>query len=137
MFRVDGTGQPDTGFGSNGRLRTGIGDDVDEAYALVLQPDGKAVAAGLSITSNGGTTRIVDVALARYDLGPFGVPRADLAMSQTVSAYTVPVGTNVTFTATVTNRGPEQLSFTVRDRLPGALTFDRRAMGDTPAPWER
>ena len=55
-------------------------------------------------------------------------------MSQTVSAYTVPVGTNVTFTATVTNRGPEQLSFTVRDRLPGALTFVSAPDGqcDTP-----
>jgi uncharacterized delta-60 repeat protein len=54
-------GRPDPTFGMGGRVTTDFGASVDEAFALVLQPDGKLVTAGLSV--DGGT---FDGALARY-----------------------------------------------------------------------
>ena len=53
-----------TGFGNGGTVATAIGPDAwAEASALVLQPDGKLVAAGDS-RSNGSNPKF---ALARYD----------------------------------------------------------------------
>jgi uncharacterized delta-60 repeat protein len=57
-YRSDGT--LDTSFGTGGRVRTDFGGD-DTVRALVVQPDGRLVAAGYS-AKPGGT----DVVLARY-----------------------------------------------------------------------
>jgi uncharacterized delta-60 repeat protein len=57
-----GSGDLDTSFGGDGRVTTSFGSGrVDTATALTLQPDGKIVAAGVSLAS--GTTPF---ALARY-----------------------------------------------------------------------
>ena len=48
-YRSDGT--LDTTFGGDGRVTTDIGDgDTDIAWAILLQPDGKIVAAGQADT---------------------------------------------------------------------------------------
>ncbi len=49
-------------FGSNGKVTTPIGNDNDKAESLILQPDGKLVAAGWSYNGSNG-----DFALARYE----------------------------------------------------------------------
>ena len=61
LARYNANGSLDTSFGSGGQVRTAIGPEV-VANALVLQPDGKIVAAGGSIYGGGG-----GFALARYN----------------------------------------------------------------------
>jgi uncharacterized delta-60 repeat protein len=62
-------GTPDVSFGADGALRTNFGGTYDWAYATVIQPDGRILAAGVSNAH--GT---YDFALARYtatrDLDP-------------------------------------------------------------------
>ena len=69
LARYDRDGTLDPFFGGSGRVVTSFGGDA-EALALVLEPDGKIVAAGF--VSDGVTSRF---ALARYDadgsLDPF------------------------------------------------------------------
>ncbi len=59
-YHLDGT--PDTGFGSEGRVITGLGAGDDVAYSLALQPDERVVMAGSSREGTGS-----DFALARYN----------------------------------------------------------------------
>lgn len=59
-YNVDGT--LDSSFGSGGKLTTAIGSQSDLMYALVLQPDGKIVAAGGSYDGSA-----YDFALVRYN----------------------------------------------------------------------
>ena len=55
-------GELDQTFGAHGRVRTSFGPLDDFALALVLQPDGRFVAAGTATGVDGGP----DVAVARY-----------------------------------------------------------------------
>ena len=61
LLRYTSTGAPDTSFGSNGMVITPIGSGDDEAFSVLVQPDGKIVAAGVSATGSA-----FDFALARY-----------------------------------------------------------------------
>ena len=61
LARYDRNGRLDPGFGNGGTMTTAIGKDA-AAQALVLQPDGKLVAAG-----HGGRLNAFAFALARYD----------------------------------------------------------------------
>src|SRR5439155_909088 len=61
LVRYNADGSLDTSFGTGGKVTTSFGSVDDKAIALVLQPDGKLVAAGYSY--NGTDT---DFALARY-----------------------------------------------------------------------
>jgi len=62
LVRYNPDGSLDTSFGNGGKLTTDFAGSTDELTALVLQPDGKLVAAGFAFTGNGW-----DFALARYD----------------------------------------------------------------------
>jgi uncharacterized delta-60 repeat protein len=64
LTRYGASGALDTSFGAahTGTVRTLVGPKGDEAYALVVQPDGKLVAAGLSRR----TRTSVDIAVIRY-----------------------------------------------------------------------
>lgn len=64
VLRYNADGTLDGTFGSGGKVLTDFGGD-DGAAALVLQPDGKLVAAGFTEPPMAGGTR--DFALARYD----------------------------------------------------------------------
>ncbi len=64
LVRFEANGSVDGGFGSGGHVTTDIGG-VDEAFDLVVQPDGRIVLAG-SIDAPPGAIG-VDFALARYD----------------------------------------------------------------------
>ncbi|MBE7497840.1 MAG: hypothetical protein HS117_23085 [Verrucomicrobiaceae bacterium] len=61
LFRVQANGALDSGFGSAGQVVTPIGGSNDRAYACVIQPDGKIIAAGHAW--NGSND---DFALVRY-----------------------------------------------------------------------
>jgi uncharacterized delta-60 repeat protein len=84
LARYNSDGTLDGGFGTGGKLTTVLGTD-DGAYALVLQPDDKLVAAG--IAKVGGVDKI---ALARY--GSDGTPDSGFGTGGTV---TTAVGTGV------------------------------------------
>jgi uncharacterized delta-60 repeat protein len=78
---------PVDSFGTGGKVTTAFGgaSDNDEAYALVLQPDGKLVAAGSAVIA---TTR--DFALARYDTN--GAP--DTTFGSGSGKVTTPFGSS-------------------------------------------
>ena len=61
-IRYNANGSLDTSFGTGGKVTTSFGSQEDDAYALVVQPDGKLVAAG--VVFNGVRW---DFALARYN----------------------------------------------------------------------
>ena len=61
LARFNSNGSPDTSFGNAGQITTAFGTADDHLHAILLQPDGKIIAAGS--TSNGTNTGI---ALARY-----------------------------------------------------------------------
>ncbi|RNL73939.1 hypothetical protein EBF04_29975 [Streptomyces sp. I6] len=62
LARYNTNGTLDAAFGTGGLVTTDFGGSTDQAFGVVLQADGKIVAAGSSTT--GGTD---DFALARYD----------------------------------------------------------------------
>jgi uncharacterized delta-60 repeat protein len=64
LVRYDADGSLDGSFGSGGIVTTPVGPLNDEPRALVLQADGKIVAAGLA---NNGVGNNADFALVRYD----------------------------------------------------------------------
>jgi uncharacterized delta-60 repeat protein len=64
LVRYNVNGTLDTGFGSGGIVITSIGSSNDAAHALVIQSDGKIVAAGSSFNNN---TSKYDFALVRYN----------------------------------------------------------------------
>ena len=79
-FLADGT--PDADFGGTGTVQTAVGSD-SEAFAVVVQADGKIVAAGRTRNAKGDD----DIALVRYDpdgtldtsFGTDGIVTTDLA----------------------------------------------------------
>ena len=64
LARYNSDGSLDAAFGSNGKVITDLGGVDDAGYAIVIQPDGKIIAAGYSY--NNATTSY-DFALARYN----------------------------------------------------------------------
>jgi uncharacterized delta-60 repeat protein/uncharacterized repeat protein (TIGR01451 family) len=95
LARYNADGGLDTTFGSGGKVTTNFGGtSLDTAFALVLQPDGKLVAAGEAAGASGTG----DFALARYDGGPVAVPTTStLTSAPNPSTF----GESVTFTDTV------------------------------------
>ncbi|CAB5166114.1 hypothetical protein D3OALGB2SA_5770 [Olavius algarvensis associated proteobacterium Delta 3] len=65
LARLDTDGSLDTSFGSDGRVDTAFSNLNDAAFGVVLQPDGKIVAAGLSETTP--TSNIFHFPVATYD----------------------------------------------------------------------
>ena len=63
LVRYNADGSLDAGFGTGGKVITSFGSAVDEAFAVVVQPDGKIVAGGHTLSA----TRGLDFAFARYN----------------------------------------------------------------------
>ncbi len=63
LARYDTNGSLDTGFGTNGIVTTPVGSSYDYANSVVIQSDGKIVAAGYSKNDIDN-----DFALVRYDI---------------------------------------------------------------------
>ena len=64
LLRLLPDGTPDPLFGTNGLTTTTFGTAFDDANALVITPENKAVLVGMSAQTNN------DFAIARYILGP-------------------------------------------------------------------
>ncbi|WP_330300273.1 calcium-binding protein [Streptomyces sp. NBC_00503] len=117
LARFNTNGTVDTGFGGDGFVVTGFGD-FDEARGVLVQPDGKIVAAGYGAG--------YAFALARYD-GSDGAPppppaTANLSVTQAGTA-TVSISDRASYTVTVTN-SPASIAtatgVTLSDTLAGA-----------------
>ncbi|MFB7512640.1 calcium-binding protein [Streptomyces sp. NPDC056144] len=96
VARFNSNGTIDTGFAGDGFAVTGF-NDFDEARGVLIQPDGKIVAAGYGAG--------FAFALARFEGGDAPVPpapNADLSVSSN-SPVPVTIGDRATYTVTVTN----------------------------------
>ncbi|MFC9388492.1 calcium-binding protein [Streptomyces venezuelae] len=116
LARLNVNGTVDTGFGGDGFVVTGF-NDFDEARGVLVQPDGKIVAAGYGAG--------FAFALARYQGGdgtPPPQPRADLSVTKT-GTTTVSIGDRATYTVVVANSVASTATatgVTLTDTLSGA-----------------
>ncbi|MFD7260738.1 calcium-binding protein [Streptomyces sp. NPDC059874] len=118
VLRRGPNGSPDTTFGGGDGIVTTDFGGSDQARGVVLQSDGKIVAAGA-----GGPDG--DFALARYEAGgtaPPTPPRADLSVTKS-GATQLALGNQVTYTVRVANAAGSTTSatgVTLADTLSGA-----------------
>ncbi|WP_030314997.1 DUF11 domain-containing protein [Streptomyces flavochromogenes] len=114
LARLHVNGAVDTGFGGDGFVVTGF-NDFDEARGVLVQPDGKIVAAGYGAG--------FAFALARYQGGDgTPPPSADLSVTKT-GTTTVSIGDRATYTVTVSNASTSTATATgvsLSDTLSGA-----------------
>ncbi|WP_426362260.1 calcium-binding protein [Streptomyces sp. E-08] len=115
LVRFQTNGTVDTSFGGDGFVVTGF-NDFDEARGVLVQPDGKVVAAGYGAG--------FQFALARYEGGgtPPPPPYADLSVTKS-GTTTVSIGDRATYTVTVTNAASSTATatgVTLTDTLSGA-----------------
>ncbi|WP_395358546.1 calcium-binding protein [Streptomyces sp. YH02] len=116
LARLHANGAVDTGFGGDGFVVTGF-NDFDEARGVLVQPDGKIVAAGYGAG--------FAFALARYQGGDGMTPpppSADLSVTKT-GTTTVSIGDRATYTVRVTNAATSTATATgvsLSDTLSGA-----------------
>ncbi|MFD3537793.1 calcium-binding protein [Streptomyces sp. NPDC058664] len=116
LTRLHTNGTVDTGFGGDGFVVTGF-NDFDEARGVLVQPDGKIVAAGYGAG--------FAFALARYQGGDGTTPptpSADLRTTKT-GTTTVSIGDRATYTVTVSNAATSTAiatGVTLSDTLSGA-----------------
>ncbi|MFD9336800.1 calcium-binding protein [Streptomyces sp. NPDC060028] len=117
LARFNPNGTVGTGFGGDGFVVTGFGD-FDEARGVLVQPDGKIVAAGYGAG--------FAFAVARYEGGDGTPPpppvRADLSVTKTGTA-TVSIGDRASYTVTVSNSPASTATatgVTLSDTLSGA-----------------
>ncbi|MFD8984177.1 calcium-binding protein [Streptomyces sp. NPDC059564] len=116
LARFNPNGTVDTGFGGDGFVVTGFGD-FDAARGVLVQPDGKIVAAGYGAG--------FAFAVARYEGGdgtPPPPPAADLSVTKTGTA-TVSIGDRASYTVRVSNSTASTATatgVTLTDTLSGA-----------------
>ncbi|MFF1412052.1 calcium-binding protein [Streptomyces sp. NPDC058289] len=118
LARLNPNGTVDTGFGGDGFAVTGCGD-FDEARGVLVQPDGKIVAAGYGAG--------FAFAVARYQGGDGTPPppppsTADLSVTKSATA-TVSIGDRASYIVTVSNSATSTATatgVTLSDTLSGA-----------------
>ncbi|MEW6681847.1 MAG: Ig-like domain-containing protein [Nitrospirota bacterium] len=161
IVRYDQDGSLDSTFGSQGKVITDIGGSGDAAQALVLQPDGKIIAAGSGLGPS------PDFALARY-LGdsvtinspPVANPQSVSTPEDTALAITLTgsdpdgdpltfavsggplngvlsgIAPNLTYTPTANYNGPDSFMFEVNDgtltSAPATVSITVTPMNDPP-----
>ncbi|MFH0867129.1 MAG: delta-60 repeat domain-containing protein [Bacteroidota bacterium] len=64
LVRYNTNGQLDSSFGTEGKVITSVGKSNDQAYIVLVQPDGKIIATGFTTASFGSH----DFALVRYNI---------------------------------------------------------------------
>src|SRR4051812_1050043 len=134
---ADGTLKAIGSFGgvTSVHVPTGLATDASGSFLYAADENfGIAVfsingTGGLKNVSNIPVDRVAEIeGLAAYP--PRSCTSADLALTQTASPTTVESGSNVTYTITVTNNGPDAASATIVDNLPsGALLVSCASTG--------
>ncbi|PYU31261.1 MAG: hypothetical protein DMG28_15825 [Acidobacteria bacterium] len=109
----NGTGAPETFFEISGSAVSGAFLDTNLSTGLIHQSLGSTQLGRFVLQARTG--RVV---------------QADVSLTKTASPDPVPVGSNLTYTITVTNNGPDSATgVTVSDPLPPSATF----VSDTPS----
>ena len=117
-------------FGGVGFLHVPVGMTTDQSGAFLFVADDSFGVAALRVNADGSLTNLSNTAitspgeiqgLAAYP--PRSCTSADLAVSITASPNPVFGNSNLTYTITVTNNGPDAPAFTISDTLPTTLTF--------------
>jgi uncharacterized delta-60 repeat protein len=67
LLRYNSDGSLDNSFGTGGIVLTDLGSSADEAYSVLLQPDGKILAAGKGSATFTDDPTTYDFALVRYN----------------------------------------------------------------------
>ncbi|HLL16743.1 MAG TPA: Calx-beta domain-containing protein [Pyrinomonadaceae bacterium] len=119
LARYDGNGSPDSTFGTNGTVTTDFFGVDNEAFAVVIQADGRVVAGGYTDTASSR-----DFALARY----IGAP-ATVTPTPTATATPTPISSSsVEFEASayLTNEGAGRVLITVvrTGNTPSSISVD-------------
>jgi 6-phosphogluconolactonase (cycloisomerase 2 family) len=117
-------------FGGTGFLHTPAGMATDQSGSFLYVADDPFGVAVLRINGDGSLSNLSDTAinrpgsiqgLAAYP--PRSCATADLSLTMTAAPNPVVVGTNLTFSITVTNNGPAAASATIEDVLPTGKLF--------------
>lgn len=117
-------------FGGVTAVHVPIGLATDASGAFLYAADENFGIAVFSINGVGGLKSLSNIAidrpgeiqgLAAYP--PRSCTSADLALTETASPLTVESGSNVTYTITVTNNGPDATSATIVDNLPSGASL--------------
>jgi uncharacterized delta-60 repeat protein len=135
LARYNANGTPDVSFGTNGLVTTDFNHFNDDAFSILVQPDGRLVAVGSATTQ----TTSSDFAAARYlsngsldpSFGNAGKVRTDFGSSgfdQARSATIQSDGKIVAAGTTISPNGGTQLFALVRYNSNGVL--DRTFSGD-------
>jgi uncharacterized repeat protein (TIGR01451 family) len=117
-------------FGGVTSVHVPAGLATDASGSFLYAADDNFGIAVFSINGSGGLKSLSDVAinrpgaiqgLAAYP--PRSCTSADLALTETAAPASVESGSNVTYTITVTNNGPDATSATVVDNLPSGASL--------------
>lgn len=128
--KPDGTLVSIGSFGGVTSVHLPVGLATDASGSFLYAADDSFGIAVFSIDGQGGLKSLSDVAidrpgeiqgLAAYP--PRSCTSADLALVATASPATVESGSDVTYTITVTNNGPDATSATIADNLPAGTTL--------------
>jgi 6-phosphogluconolactonase (cycloisomerase 2 family) len=117
-------------FGGTGFLHTPAGMATDQSGNFLYVADDPFGIAVLRINGDGSLSNLSDTAinrpgsiqgLAAYP--PRSCASADFSVAMTAAPNPVVVGTNVTYSITITNNGPAAAAATIQDVLPAGKLF--------------
>jgi uncharacterized repeat protein (TIGR01451 family) len=128
--QADGTLTTIGSFGGVNSVHLPVGLATDASGSFLYAADDNFGIAVFSINGLGGLKGLSDIAIDRAGeiqslaaYPPRSCASADLALTETASPTTVESGSNVTYTITVTNNGPDATSATIADNLPAGATL--------------
>jgi 6-phosphogluconolactonase (cycloisomerase 2 family) len=135
---ADGSLKAIGSFGGVTSVHVPTGLATDASGSFLYAADETFGIAVFSINGTGGLKGLSDTPINRVSeiqglaaYPPRSCTSADLALAQTASPTTVESGSNVTYTITVTNNGPDATSATIVDNLPtGALLVSCASTGE-------
>ncbi|MGZ7090219.1 MAG: beta-propeller fold lactonase family protein, partial [Candidatus Angelobacter sp.] len=127
---ADGSLKTIGSFGGVTSVHIPAGLATDASGAFLYAADENFGIAVFSINGVGGLKSLSNIAIDRASeiqglaaYPPRSCTSADLALTQTASPTTLESGSNVTYTITVTNNGPDATSATVVDNLPSGASL--------------
>ena len=134
---ADGSLKSIGSFGGVTSVHVPTGLATDASGSFLYAADENFGIAVFSINGTGGLKGLSNIPIDRVGeiqglaaYPPRSCTSADLALTQTASPTTVESGSNVTYTITVTNNGPDAASATIVDNLPsGALLVSCASTG--------
>src|ERR1041385_6288897 len=117
-------------FGGVKSVHVPTGPATDASCSFLYAADENFGIAVFSINGTGGLKGLSNIPIDRVGevqglaaYPPRSCTSADLALTQTASPTTVESGSNVTYTITVTNNGPDATSATIIDNLPSGASL--------------